>query len=82
MFGCFFNHSFGKVQSDGLQYCNRCGEARKPITPHPCTDGHIWKDTGEGEYVVTHFSYYEERKTYYVPQKCVNCGERRSVRKY
>lgn len=77
---CFF-HNYGKVEADGFQYCKNCGKARKPSIPHPCCNGHLWKDTGEPNYIITTFDY-GKRREYFVPQKCTRCGERRSVSQY
>lgn len=76
---CFFGHKFGKVEPDGLQYCINCGKA---IKHHPCKNGHIWKDTGEELLVKTVPNTYGSVNSYYVPQKCSVCGERRAVNQY
>lgn len=31
---CFFNHRYGKVESDGFQYCQKCGLGRMPKHKH------------------------------------------------
>ena len=77
---CFFGHNFGKIESDGFQYCTKCGKA---IKPNPCENGHLWVDVAEkttnwrnnhtGELV---------RWNVEVAQKCSVCGDRRSVWKF
>jgi hypothetical protein len=71
---CIFGHKYGKVESDGFQYCATCGNANKP---HPCANGHIWVDTENQAYT----NSYELRswKTIKYWQTCKVCGEKRSI---
>jgi hypothetical protein len=74
----FFGHKLSPINSDGYQYCNRCGKANKP---NPCENGHIWEDVNNitpkkiNHYLAATIVDFEV----YQPQKCKVCGERRSV---
>ncbi len=79
---CFFGHNFGLIQPDGFQYCSGCGKARKPSIPHPCVNGHLWKDDKTDTYIRTTYgprgTSQEEtlRQTF---QTCSTCGGKRNV---
>lgn len=82
MFGCFFGHSFGRVETDGFQYCNKCGEAHKPASPHPCANGHIWLTEETQEYLLRRsnpFHAQKEGKQIQYFQSCSRCGEKREI---
>ena len=77
---CFFGHSFGKVETDGFQYCAKCGTAQKPTISHPCANGHVWTDEFIQKYTLTTYGYGNtERKQIQTFQKCINCGEKRTI---
>ena len=76
---CFFRHNFGKINTDGYQYCLKCGKAYKP---HPCDSGHIWADTDVVEYTNTWSNGFNEQSTKRKKQffqSCKACGEKRTV---
>lgn len=79
---CIFGHKFGPVQTDGFQYCAKCGNAKKPTIPHPCADGHTWKDDRTENYVESSYNRYgggtsvDKRQTF---QTCTRCGSKRNI---
>jgi hypothetical protein len=64
---CF--HKFGYIQDDGLQYCRKCGMAKRP----PCK--HNWKEKDsickkQGKTIVVKVILLE----------CINCGEHKKIK--
>lgn len=79
---CIFGHKFGVVHVDGFQYCSKCGEARRPSIPHPCVNGHIWRDDKMENYTETSYGTYgtrQERSRRQTFQTCTRCGEKRNI---
>ena len=81
---CIFGHKYGTVQSDGFQYCARCGIARKPVIKPPCElNGHMWVDTGQVLNFFERNIYGEKSCTkVLISQRCSVCNNYRSVSKY
>ena len=80
---CIFGHKFGAVQTDGFQYCAKCGKAKKPTIPHPCVNGHVWVDEYSQQYRSTHTDGWSGAQRVNISieyfQKCKVCGHKRSI---
>ena len=68
---CF--HKYGKIDNDNIQYCEKCGKARR------IRCGHIW--VKEKEYDFPDQCSLDTYAIVYV-MKCKKCGDRKQERIY
>ena len=66
-------HKFGPVQTDGYQYCQKCGIATRPLPTRlaPC-EQHDWREIDRFERVNALTGHY--LVSVYV-MRCAVCGE-------